>query len=79
METFGAAAQLIYLLIGALIGGMGASVILLMGLRFVLASPALIKALEGLANSFPPDTREVMLLIGNLLTELGDDIPAERK
>lgn len=79
METFGAAAQLIYLLVGAIIGGMGASLILVMGLRFVLASPALIKALEGLANSFPPDTREILLLIGKLLTEISDNIPAEGK
>lgn len=75
----GAGAQLLYVMIGALAGGVGAVGTMLLGVRFVLNSPVLIKAMESLANSFPPDMKDLINSLGELLIEATDDIPHEEK
>ena len=74
-EVVGAGASLLYVIVGALVGGGGAIVAALLGVRFVLNSPVIIKALEALASSFPPELKELVLGMGKLLTEIADDVP----
>lgn len=78
-EIIGAGATLVYVVIGALAGGVGAIGAMLLGVRFVLNSPVLIAAMENLANSFPPDVKDLIHDLGALLKEVADDIPYEDK
>jgi hypothetical protein len=75
----GATAQLVYVLLGALAGGLGAVGAMLMGVRFVLNSPVLIHAMENLANSFPPEMKDLINSLGELLLEATDDVPYSDK
>ena len=45
--------------------------------RSILNSPAVITLLEGIVDSFPADTKELINLLGQLLNKLSDGIPTE--
>ncbi len=77
--VIGASATLLYVLIGALAGGVGAVGAALVGVRFVLNSPILIAAMENLANSFPPEMKDLVHELGQLLKEIADDVPYAEK
>lgn len=78
-EVIGAGATLVYVVIGALAGGVGAIGAMLLGVRFVLNSPVLIAAMENLANSFPSDVKDLIHDLGALLKEVADDVPYSDK
>lgn len=71
--------KIVYGLIGALIGGASVMAAILISVRSVLASPVIIKALEGLAGSFPSETKELINMLGKLLTEISDGVPVDQK
>jgi hypothetical protein len=65
--------------IGAFVGvgfTAGAFVIFI---RMILNSPAVITLLEGIVDSFPPETRELINLLGQLATRVSDGLPDNEK
>jgi hypothetical protein len=46
-------------------------------LRSILNSPAVITLLEGIVESFPAETKELIDLLGQLLDKLSDGIPTQ--
>lgn len=43
--------------------------------RAIMNSPAVVVLLEGIVNSFPAETRELINLLGQLVTQLSDGVP----
>jgi hypothetical protein len=70
---------IVYLAIGALIGGSGVLAATLIVVRSVLNSPVLISTLENLAKSWPAPVRELTHDVGQLAAEITDDVPYTTK
>jgi len=70
---------IVYLALGALIGGSGVLAATLIVVRSVLNSPVLISTLENLAKSWPAPVRELAHDVGQLAAEIADDVPYTTK
>lgn len=64
-------------IVGAFVGiGLTAGAFVVF-IRSILGSPAVMTLLEGVVESFPADTKEVINLLGELLKRLSDGVPTE--
>lgn len=70
---------IVYLAIGALIGGSGVLAATLIVVRSILNSPVLISTLENLAKSWPAPVRELAHDFGQLAAEVTDNVPYATK
>lgn len=69
-----------YMALGAILGGGGLLIGLLILVRSIMSSPVLITALENLASSWPAPTRELIHDVGYIAAEATDGVPyADKK
>lgn len=67
--------HLIAAAIGAFVGAGVTVVTAAVFVRSILNSPAALAVIEGLVNSFPAETRELINLIGQFLGVISDGVP----
>lgn len=63
-------------IIGAFVGVGFTAGAFVVFVRMILNSPAVMTVLEGIVNSFPAETKELIDLLGQLLDKLSDGVPS---